>query len=221
MKLNSFSMGARRHLVALLSMAMGSFGVFFLLHIMNGEKPKREKEEKEPVAAFAVQQKKTPPKKKKKKSRPKPRSAKRRSSAARAPTPNLGNSLRGASFDLPAFAATDMGGPTQSLLGDTNKKMAMTEGAVDVPPKPGRRVQPTYPKRARERGITGYVRMSIFVNESGSVEKVKVLDSKPAGVFDEAASNAVRGWEFKPGQYEGESVSTWVTQTLRFELKKG
>ena len=220
MKLNSFNMGARRHLVALFSMALGSFGVFFLLHIMNGEKPEREKEKKESVATFAVQQKKAPPKKKKK-SRAKPRAQKRRSASTSAPTPNLGNALRGASFDLPAFSAGDMGGPTQSLLGDTTKKMAMTEGAVDVPPKPGRRVQPTYPKRARDRGITGYVRMSIFVNESGSVEKVRVLESKPAGVFDEAASNAVRGWEFKPGQYEGESVSTWVTQTLRFELKKG
>lgn len=208
---------ARRQAVALLSMSLGSFGVFYLLHMMNAEQGPPPAEEKEKVAAFEVE-KKDPPKKKK--PQPKPKQTPKRSAAQAAPTPNLGPALRGASFDLPGFAASDMGAAGDSLLGDTSKKMAMTEGAVDVVPKPRRRVQPQYPKRARERGETGYVRMSIFVDEDGRVGTVKVLDAKPRGVFEEAATAAVRSWEFQPGEYDGQTVGTWVTQTVRFQLKK-
>ncbi len=113
-----------------------------------------------------------------------------------------------------------MGRAGDTLLGETNKKMAMTEGAVDVVPQPARRVQPEYPKRARQRGETGYVRMSVFVDETGRVDKVRVVESQPKNTFEEAATNAIKRWEFSPGQYEGQNVGTWVTQTIRFELKK-
>jgi TonB family protein len=49
---------------------------------------------------------------------------------------------------------------------------------------------------------------------------VKVLDASPRGVFEEVAAEAIRTWEFEPGVYKGESVSGWVTQTIRFELKR-
>ncbi len=208
---------ARRQVVALLSMSLGSFGVFYLLHMMNAEKAPPQAEKKETALAFEVQKKEPP---KKKKPEPKPKQTPKRSAAQAAPTPNLGPALRGASFDLPGFTAQDMGSAGESLLGDTNKKMAMTEGAVDVVPKARRRVQPQYPKRARERGETGYVRMSIFVDEEGRVSTVKVLDAKPRGVFEDAATAAVKNWEFQPGEYDGQTVGTWVTQTVRFELKK-
>ncbi|MCH2109453.1 MAG: TonB family protein [Polyangiaceae bacterium] len=218
MKIHSFGMEARRHLVGALAMAAGSFGVFFLLHVMNGDKPRPEKEKPAPAAAFEVKQEKKPPKKKK--SKPRPRRRAKATATKSAPAPNLGAALKGASFDLPGFEAEDIGGAGQSLLGETGKKMAMTEGAVDVVPKPARRTAPEYPKSARKKGITGYVRMSIFVNDSGAVEQVKVLEAKPSGVFEDAAKETIRSWEFQPGQYEGESVGCWVTQTMRFELKK-
>jgi protein TonB len=62
--------------------------------------------------------------------------------------------------------------------------------------------------------------MSVFVNENGSVDQVKVLDATPRGVFEQVAEEAIRGWEFQPGVYQGESVAGWITQTFRFELKK-
>lgn|SRR5690606_9861997 len=208
---------ARRQLVALLSMSLGSFGVFYLIYVMNGDKGPPPAEPKEKSAAFQVEQRKPPPKQKPK---PQPKAKPKRSTSSAAPAPNLGPGLRGASFDLPGFSASDMGAAGESLLGDTQKKMAMTEGAVDVVPKPQRRVQPEYPQRARERGETGYVRMSIFVDEDGRVGTVKVLEAKPRGIFEEAAKTAVEAWEFQPGQYDGQAVGTWVTQTVRFELKK-
>lgn len=207
----------KRQTSALVSMALGTFGVFFLLQIMNADKPPPQMEKEKSSADFQVEQKKPPPEKKPK---PKPRPQRQASRQTSAPTPNLGPGLRGASFDLPGFSAGDMGNAGDSLLGDTSKKMAMTEGAVDVVPKPRRRTSPQYPRRAKERGIEGHVRMSIFVDEDGRVGTVRILEAEPSGVFEEAAQGVVQSWEFEPGQYEGEAVGTWVTQTVVFKLQK-
>lgn len=211
------TIAAQRQASALLFMTAGSLGVFYLIHMMNADKGPPPAPEKESTASFQVEQKKPP---EKKKTEPRPKARPKRSSAAQAQAPNLGPALRGASFDLPGFSADSLDSAGDSLLGETGKAMAMTEGAVDVVPKPARTVQPTYPKRARERGDTGYVRMSIFVEPSGRVGTVRVLEAKPTGVFEEAATDAVQGWEFSPGEYDGQAVGTWVTQTVRFQLKK-
>lgn len=199
-------------------MVAGSVGVFSLLHIMNADEAPPKVESKDAVAAFQVERK-PPPKKKERKPPARKRRAKR-ARASGAPAPLLGAGLRGIGFDLPGFDAQDLGDAGKGLLGDTSKKLAMAEGAVDVMPRARRQAAPRYPKGARQRGVTGFVRLSIFVDEGGAVAKVRVLDAKPSGVFEQAATQAVQGWEFEPGQYEGSSVGTWMTQTVRFELKK-
>jgi protein TonB len=77
-----------------------------------------------------------------------------------------------------------------------------------------------YPQRLRDKGIEGHVTMSVLVNATGGVERVKIIESKPPGVFDDVAQQAIRGWRFQPGTYEGEAVKVWVRQTFRFELKR-
>jgi protein TonB len=83
-----------------------------------------------------------------------------------------------------------------------------------------RRIPPKFPEKARRSGVEGFVKLSVFVNENGSVAQVRVLDATPRGVFEQVAEDAIRAWEFQPGVYKGESVAGWVTQTVRFELKK-
>jgi protein TonB len=50
------------------------------------------------------------------------------------------------------------------------------------------------------------------------VEKVKVLESQPAGVFDEVAVSGVQTWKFEPASYKGENVRVWAKQRVRFDL---
>jgi protein TonB len=50
------------------------------------------------------------------------------------------------------------------------------------------------------------------------VEKVKVLESSPPGVFDDVAAQGVQGWKFEPASYKGEAVRVWATQKVRFDL---
>jgi protein TonB len=52
------------------------------------------------------------------------------------------------------------------------------------------------------------------------VEKIKIVDAHPAGVFDQSAIQSISTWRFNPGTVEGVAVSTLATQILKFELAK-
>jgi protein TonB len=207
-----------RHTVAFSSMIAGTVGVFGVVYWMNGPKSPASVETQPEAVAFEVDRKPPPKREKQKQEKPPPK--RNVTSAPRAPLPNLNAALAGASFDLPSFQTAGLEQVNESLLGDTSKKMVMTEGAMDTPPQPLRRTQPKFPDKARRGGIEGYVKMSVFVNEAGGVEQVRVLDATPRGIFEGVAEEAIKSWEFQPGVYQGESVAGWITQTFRFELKK-
>jgi len=207
----------RRHAFAVVSMLGGSCGVFLTVWAMNSAKPEKIEEPREDVTAFKVE-KREPPKKKKRKEKPKKQRSMK--STASAPTPNLSSAISGANIGLPEFEVAQVGEVSNELLGDTDKKLVMADGSWDVPPKIQRRVQAEYPEKQQKRGVEGYVKLSVFVDEDGRVDRLKVLDANPRGVFESAAKAAVEQWEFSPGQYEGQAVSGWVTQMVRFKLTK-
>lgn len=133
-----------------------------------------------------------------------------------APPPGLDGSLAGLDFGLPSFDASglDLG---QGLLGDGGD-VVMTGATADQPPRPLVQAPMQYPPRAKAAGITGYVVLNVLVGPTGRVEKVAVLESQPAGVFDEVAASAVRNWTFEPASYKGEHVRVWAKQKVRFDL---
>jgi protein TonB len=89
---------------------------------------------------------------------------------------------------------------------------------LDQAPQAMAKVPPTYPYKARERGIEGYVAVKFMVREDGSVGNVNILKAKPEGYFEEEVRRALLGWKFQPGQIGGEPVASWVVTTLRFDL---
>ncbi|GIX36746.1 MAG: hypothetical protein KatS3mg126_2525 [Lysobacteraceae bacterium] len=101
---------------------------------------------------------------------------------------------------------------------DPDADLVMTEDVVDVPPRAVVRPPMPYPSRARAQGITGHVVLGVLVGADGKVEKVRVLESQPSGVFDEVASAGVQAWKFEPAQYRGRNVRVWVRQKVRFDL---
>lgn len=86
-------------------------------------------------------------------------------------------------------------------------------------PRPLRRPPPEYPRRARERGVEGFVSLHLLVDARGAVREVRVIDAEPKGLFEEAAVNAVRRWTFEPGREDGNAVEAWVRQVVRFALE--
>lgn len=89
---------------------------------------------------------------------------------------------------------------------------------VDMPPQPLVQVPPLYPHAARRSGLEGTVVLEFVVTESGTVEQMRVLESRPGTVFVAAAQAAVERWRFEPAQHRGTPVPVLVSIPLEFRL---
>ncbi len=196
-------------------MVFGLVFVFSLLILMNDNGGILEPKKKNESMGFVAKKSVKPKPKPKPKPKQKPKRAKAKRSAS---VPSLSSSLSGIDTGLDAFMSEDMN-MDDALLGDVGKNMIMSEDSVDVAPTPSERTAMLYPKKARKLGISGYVLMNLLVNKNGDVEKVKVLESLPADVFDEVAIAGVKSWHFKPAQYKGQAVKVWAKQKIRFDLQ--
>jgi len=81
------------------------------------------------------------------------------------------------------------------------------------------KVAPIYPRRAQTRGIEGYVILEFTVTKTGAVADPVVVEAKPPGVFDRAATNAALKFKYKPKVVDGEPIAvTGVRNRITFEL---
>lgn len=81
-------------------------------------------------------------------------------------------------------------------------------------------VHPEYTKEAKEARIQGTVLLDCVVLTDGKVGNVSVtrsLDSKLG--LDQAAVEAAKQWQFKPGTKDGKPVAVRVAIELTFTLK--
>jgi protein TonB len=83
---------------------------------------------------------------------------------------------------------------------------------------PLQRIPPQYPRDAARSGITGWVQLEVMVNADGSVRSARVLESKPKGLFEAAAVQAVLRWKFKPKVVNGQPVQQKGSQRIEFNL---
>lgn len=78
-------------------------------------------------------------------------------------------------------------------------------------------VRPKYPDVARHAGIEGTVRLRAIIDKDGTVQDVKVI-SGPA-VLAQAATEAVRQWQYAPTLMDGKPVNVVTTVTVEFKLQ--
>lgn len=208
-------MGLRRRLGAGLLSLVGTALVFALVLSMNGGELRKATQDEAGAVRFSPP---PPPVKPPAPPRSRPKAARKAPSNA-PPAPVVGASLAGLDLGLESFGP---GGAEEasSLLGDL-KDVVMSTEAVDSLPEVQSRVQPVYPDRARKKGVSGSVQLSLLVGVDGAVRDAKVLQSSPPEIFDAAALEAVRQWRFSPALYEGRPVPIRVTQTLRFGFEGG
>jgi protein TonB len=83
---------------------------------------------------------------------------------------------------------------------------------------PLQRIPPQYPRDAARNGITGWVQLEVLVNADGTVRSARVLESKPKGMFEAAAVQAVLRWKFKPKVVNGQPVQQKGAQRIEFNL---
>jgi len=75
---------------------------------------------------------------------------------------------------------------------------------------------PQYPMEAAAQKIEGYVTLSFRVSKEGTVQNLKVTESNPPRVFDEAALAAVSKWSFASNS--GKALSDQQKLRLNFNL---
>jgi len=114
------------------------------------------------------------------------------------------------------------GGDPHGIPGGTGTSGALDEEPIRLtgavrPPVLLRKVTPDYPEIARISRREGKVILEIVVGRDGEVEGVTILRSDP--LFDEAAAEAVRRWEYEPALQSGRPVKVLMTVVVQFRLK--
>jgi periplasmic protein TonB len=115
-------------------------------------------------------------------------------------------------LDLPPLES----GPLTNLTGLPE---VFSLGQLDAPLMVLNRIPPVYPMRAKRRGIEGWVKVKLMVDETGSVSRVTILEAEPPDIFEKAVRRSAGKWRFKPGTVGGMPVKTWVETTIKFELE--
>jgi TonB family protein len=79
------------------------------------------------------------------------------------------------------------------------------------------RVNPSYPRAARDAGVEGVVVIRAIVRKDGRVDEAEIMRDLPWGL-GEAAKEAVKKWRFLPATYNGDTIDVYYTVTVRFRL---
>lgn len=78
-------------------------------------------------------------------------------------------------------------------------------------------VSPVYPSQALDAGVGGYVDLRFEVDLNGMVRSPEVVASEPAGVFDQAAIDAITQWRYTIPADEPQTV----TERIAFDPNQG
>ncbi len=78
-------------------------------------------------------------------------------------------------------------------------------------------IQPTYPRRAAERGIEGYVVVRFVITIQGTTRNIEVVEST-SSIFERAAVRAAQRLKYKPRIIDGTAVEVEHFYKFTFEL---
>jgi protein TonB len=115
-------------------------------------------------------------------------------------------------LDLDGVAAVEKDIAAASTAAETTTRPAPAPRLTRI-----RYVPPEYPKAALAKHLEGDVRLRLSVDAEGRVIEAIVVQSNPAGIFDEAAIAAARQWRFKPIGKKGSGIEANATVDIVFQ----
>lgn len=87
---------------------------------------------------------------------------------------------------------------------------------LDRRPLPLRPIRPVADEEKAAGVREGQVTLRLLINERGEVDKVFVLESDPAGAFEDSALEAFSKARFRPGEHRGAPVKSQVVIRVRY-----
>jgi TonB family protein len=82
-----------------------------------------------------------------------------------------------------------------------------------------RYIAPKFPALASQHNISGWVDLQFLIGTDGTVSDAAIVGAQPAGVFEQAALDAVRHWRYQPVQRDGHTVSQHARVRVRFAVQ--
>jgi TonB family protein len=135
--------------------------------------------------------------------------------------------LAGRSADADLAQAKRWGADPKDLLAmqqlqsaPKGKGVPVDRAALAASLKRLRAPPPDYPESALAQRISGSVTLEYTVDSRGEPRDIHVVEATPPGVFDQAATNAVKHWRYAPMVVNGTAVDVPVRTRVRFELPK-
>ena len=107
-----------------------------------------------------------------------------------------------------------------SFAGSVLTGLQVGKGQISTNVIPLVRIPPTYPMRAANRRIEGWVKVEFTITKEGKVKDAVVVASQPGTIFNRAALKAIKRWKFKPHIIAGEAYEQRAVQTLKFNLSR-
>lgn len=133
--------------------------------------------------------------------------------------PNLPSAIQAPELLDPALGGVDLLAGLMSEGVGEGAGLVMAEDQVDRPPEILSRVPPRYPSAALDKEQEGVVTLRLLVDQEGAVRQVDLLSAEPPGVFEQAATDAVWRWRYRPAVYQGRDVRCWYRQRVVFRLE--
>lgn len=112
--------------------------------------------------------------------------------------------------------------PTAAALNSASAKTSTPATPIEVlsqqprfkhQPKP-----PVYPASAKRKNQQGQVLVEVRLTAQGQQQELRIIQSSGVSSLDQAALNAVRGWQFLPELRQGLPVASRVQVPVNFTL---
>jgi periplasmic protein TonB len=128
-----------------------------------------------------------------------------------------------AQMQMPSFSGQTYGSGGAGGLRTGNGEQ-LDEGLSEArnesrAPQPSGQQKIEYPQFAKSKGLKGFVVIQALIGMSGVVEQIRILQTEPAGIFDQYVLAEIRKWKFLPGLEKGQVKPLWWTQKVRFDYE--
>lgn len=79
--------------------------------------------------------------------------------------------------------------------------------------------QPAYPAGQLRLEREGEVSVKVLVGADGRVKQIELVDSPHEDFWEATRKQALRKWRFTPATRDGKPIESWMTLTVRFEIR--